>query len=127
MVLLMSNRFRRKVLIVIGILLVSLLAGCMSETEQYIQGYWYRGNVHFMDQWYFDRGTFSHISEVFRDDPNTTSGHYQVIDLQDNRLTLEFYDLDRSFGDERQQVVITLHPESDTVQIRSQIFERILP
>jgi hypothetical protein len=118
---------KRKTFVLIALLLIIFLAGCMSETEQYIQGYWYRGNAHFMDQWQFDRGSFSHISEVVQGDPNTTSGHYQVVDLQDDRLTLELYDLDLTFGDERQQIVITLHPDSDTVQIRSQIFDRILP
>jgi hypothetical protein len=123
----MIKMHKRKTFVLIALLLIIFLAGCMSETEQYIQGYWYRGNAHFMDQWQFDRGSFSHISEVVQGDPNTTSGHYQVVDLQDDRLTLELYDLDLTFGDERQQIVITLHPDSDTVQIRSQIFDRILP
>ena len=58
----MKNRIFHLTFLFPGFLLLALLAACTSETEEYIQGYWYRGNAHFMDQWYFDAGTFQHKS-----------------------------------------------------------------
>ena len=114
-------------LIFLGLLLVILLAGCISETEEYIQGYWYRGNAHFMDQWYFESGLFQHKSEVYHGDPVITAGRYRVLEFTDDRLVLELYDIELSFGDEIQQVNINIDPESDTIRVRTQIFERSLP
>jgi hypothetical protein len=107
--------------------MIIFLVGCISETEEFIQGYWYRGDVHFMDQWYFDRGKFSHETGVFTANQNITSGRYQVLDFQDDIVTLELYDLALSFGDERLQIVIKLDWQSGTIRIRSQTYERILP
>ena len=59
-----------------------------------------------MDQWFFDQGRFSHKTEVYHGDPNISTGRYHVIDYQENRLTLELFDIELSFGDERQQIVI---------------------
>ena len=114
-------------LIFLGLLLVILLAGCISETEEYIQGYWYRGNAHFMDQWYFESGLFQHKSEVYHGDPVITAGRYRVLEFTDDRLVLELYDIELSFGDEIQQMTIKIDPELDTIQVRTQIFERSLP
>lgn len=108
-------------------MLLSLLAGCISETEEYIQGYWYRGNAHFMDQWYFESGLFQHKSEVYHGDPIITAGRYRVLEFTDDSLVLELYDIELSFGDEIQQMNIKIDPESDTIRVRTQIFERSLP
>ena len=117
----------RSSLIILILLLTILLVGCMSEPETFIQGYWYRGDVHFMDQWYFDRGTFSLRAGVFDGNTRVSTGSYQVLDVQDDRLMLELDDESISFFDERPQIVIKLDRESDTVRIRSKIYERILP
>lgn len=123
----MTNLDFRRSLLLLSLLQIIFLAGCSSENEGFIQGYWYRGNAHFMDQWFFDRGRFSHKTEVYHGDPNITSGRYQVIDSQDNSLTLELFDIELSFGDERQQVVIKLDWDSDTIHTRGQNYERVLP
>jgi hypothetical protein len=117
----------RIALVLLSVLLLIFLAGCMSETETFIQGYWYRGNVHFMDQWFFDRGNFNHIGGVIGDNEINSAGLYHILDLQDDRITLELDDKSLSFNDERTQIVIKLDRESDTISIRSQIYERILP
>jgi len=106
----MNNIKYRISLVFLGFILVILLAGCISETEEYVQGYWYRGNAHFMDQWFFDRGLFNHKSEVFHGDPDVTSGRYRVLEFTDSSLVLELFDID-----------------SDTIRIRSQDYERTLP
>lgn len=114
-------------LLLLSLLLLIFMVACTSENEDFIQGYWYRGNAHFMDEWVFDRGRFSHKSEVFHGSPEITAGRYQVIDNQEDSVTLELFDIQLSFGDERQQIVIKLDWESDTIRIRAQTFERILP
>jgi len=109
------------------LMLTALLAACTSETEEYVQGYWYRGNAHFMDEWYFDAGNFSHKSEVFHGDPNITSGRYRVLEFADDRLVIELYDIDLSFGDETQQITIKIDTAADTIRISGQDYERTLP
>ena len=121
-----NQKFHRSILI-LSLLLVILLAACTSETEDFIQGYWYRGNVHFMDQWYFEQGIFKHKTEVYHGSPIVTSRRYRVLEFSEDSLVLELYDIDLSFGDEIQQVTIKIDLESDTVRVRSQIYERTLP
>lgn len=121
-----NHKFHLSILI-LGLLLTTLLAACTSETEEYVQGYWYRGNAHFMDQWYFDAGNFSHKSEVYHGDPNVTSGRYRVLEFADDRLVIELYDIDLSFGDETQQITIKIDTIADTIRISSQDYERTLP
>jgi len=122
------NNFKYRIsLLILGILMVTLLAGCMSETEEYVQGYWYRGNAHFMDQWFFDRGLFNHKSEVFHGDPDVTSGRYRVLEFDEDSLLLELYDIDLSFGDDTHQINVKIDLETDTVRISSQDYERTLP
>jgi hypothetical protein len=123
----MKNHKFHLSIIILGLLLTALLAACTSETEEYVQGYWYRGNAHFMDQWYFDAGNFSRKSEVFHGDPNITSGRYRVLEFADDRLVLELYDIDLSFGDETQQITIKIDTTADTIRISSQDYERTLP
>jgi hypothetical protein len=117
----------RSYLIILNLFLLIFLAGCVSETETFIQGYWYRGDVHFMDQWVFDRGNFNHIAGVFDGNEIRSSGLYHVLDFQDDSITLELDDKSLSFNDERPQIVIKLDRESDTIRIRSETYERILP
>lgn len=123
----MNNLNLPRLLFILSVLLLIFMVACTSENEDFIQGYWYRGNVHFMDEWIFDRGRFSHKSEVFHGDPEITTGRYQVIDNQEDSVTLELFDIQLSFGDERQQIVIKPDWESDTINIRAQTFERVLP
>ena len=123
----MKNKKISLSILILMSMLLSLLAGCISETEEYIQGYWYRGNAHFMDQWYFESGLFQHKSEVYHGDPIITAGRYRVLEFTDDSLVLELYDIELSFGDEIQQMNIKIDPESDTIRVRTQIFERSLP
>jgi hypothetical protein len=117
----------RIALVLLSVLLLIFLAGCMSETETFIQGYWYRGNVHFMDQWYFDRGFFSHETGIFIGHPDTYTGRYQVLEYTDDSLIIELDNTNLSYGDGRPQFVVKIDKESDTISIRSQIYERIIP
>jgi hypothetical protein len=122
----LSPRYKRS-LSLLSLLLFLFLVACTSENEDFIQGYWYRGNVHFMDQWLFDQGRFSHEFGATLGGFNNITGRYQVIDVQDDSVTLELFDMPLSFGDERTQIGIKLDWESDTIRIRSQTFDRIIP
>ena len=117
----------RRFLLILGLLLIIFLTGCSNESEQFVQGYWYRGDVHFMDQWYFDRGTYDHQMGVFDGNTIRSRGRYNVLDFQEDSLILELDDEGLSFNDERPQIVIKLNWESDTIRIRGETFERILP
>ena len=114
-------------LLILGFLLMFLFSGCISDTEEYIQGYWYRGNAHFMDQWYFESGLFQHKSEVYHGDPVITAGRYRVLEFTDESLVLELYEIDLSFGDEIQQINVKIDNDLDTIRIHSQDYERSLP
>jgi hypothetical protein len=122
------NNFKYRIsLLILGILMVTLLSACISETEEYLQGYWYQGNAHFMDQWYFDRGIFNHKMEVFHGDPDITSGKYRVLEFDEDSLLIELYDIDLSFGDETHQINVKIDLETDTVRISRETYERALP
>jgi hypothetical protein len=123
----MKNRNFHLTFLFPGFLLLALLAACTSETEEYIQGYWYRGNAHFMDQWYFDAGTFQHKSEVFNGSPNITSGLYRVLEFTEDSLLLELYDMGQSFGDDTHQITIQIDFDTDTIHLSRQTYSRILP
>jgi hypothetical protein len=99
----------------------------MGDSERFIQGYWYRGNVHFMDQWYFDRGVFSHEAGDFDGNHRTYSGRYQLVEVNEDSVTLELDDTNLSYGDERPLFVIKIDRESDTIRIRGENYERVLP
>jgi hypothetical protein len=99
----------------------------MGDSERFIQGYWYRGNVHFMDQWYFDRGVFSHEAGDFDGNHRTYSGRYQLVEVTQDSVTLYLDDPDLSYGDERPIFVIKIDWESDTIRIRGENYERALP
>jgi len=53
--------------ILILVLLAFGLASCSNPDENFIQGRWQRGNVHFVDEWFFDReaGTLKIGREVY--------------------------------------------------------------
>lgn len=121
------NPHYRKLLVVFSFVLLIFLGGCISESEQYIQGYWQGGDVHYADTWYFERGNFSHQIRSTINTANPTTGRYQVLDSQEDSITLELYDIDLAFGDERNQIEIKLDPQKDTIRIRNQVYERFLP
>lgn len=123
----MKKRNFQLTLLISGLLLLTLLAACTSESEEYIQGYWYRGNAHFMDQWYFDAGAFQHKSEVFNGSPNITAGNYRVLEFTEDSLLLELYNLGQSFGEDNQQITIEIDFENDTIHLSRQTYSRILP
>jgi hypothetical protein len=119
------NSYRHPV--ILSFFLPIFLVGCGIETEQFIQGYWYRGDVHFMDQWYFDRGSYDHQMGVFDGNTIRSTGGYQVIDYDEDTLTLELVEIGSSFNDERSQIIITVNRDSDTIRIRGKTYERVLP
>lgn len=104
-----------------------LLAGCAGETELYIQGKWARGNVHFWDEWNFDRGTYWHEY----DDGHThiyERGRYSIIESGEDSLLLELHDQEGALPsiEDRVELPITIYPETDTAKIHRQEYTRVL-
>ena len=93
------------------------LAACSDPGDQFIQGRWQRGNVHYVDEWFFDRGAFSPQSAVVVFQPQLLTGRYTIIESQGDSLNVELYDLSGSFLDETQEIRITLDREAGTLKI----------
>lgn len=113
--------------ILILVLLAFGLAACSNPADQFLQGRWQRGNVHFVDEWFFDRGTFSHQSAVVVFHPQVQTGRYAIIESQGDSLTLELYDLSGSFADDSQEIRITIDREAGTLKIGREVYTRVAP
>jgi hypothetical protein len=117
---------RFKTILVLAPLVFGLVA-CSNQDEEYIQGRWQRGNVHFVDEWFFDRGAFSHQTAVANFSPEVQSGQYSLLESSEDGLTLELYDVDGAFTDERQEIRITIDRENGTLKIGREIYTRLAP
>lgn len=96
----------------------------MDQNEEYIQGSWHRGDVHFADDWYFDRGKFEHYSSVTISSPRLQAGRYRVLKVEEEGITIELYDQQLAFGDESRDIRITFDREKDAIRIMGQDYYR---
>lgn len=111
--------------ILLGLVLLIFLLGCSTETEDFIQGKWYRGDLHFADEWYFDRGRFEHVFSLTASNPVLQNGRYQVLEVRDDGLIIELFDVSASFGDERRDIKVTIDWENDSIRIMGRDYYRI--
>jgi hypothetical protein len=109
------------------VLLALPLAGCSNPADEFIQGRWQRGNVHFVDEWFFDRGKFSHLSSIDMFNPQVLTGSYTIFESQDGTLTLELYDLEGSFGEDRREIRVQIDREAGTLKIGRETYARVKP
>jgi hypothetical protein len=112
------------------ILVVALfaLAGCSDQNYEFIQGHWQRGDVHFSDDWYFERGNFIHESSIDVGGPNVRqTGSYRVLDSQEDKLIIELFDLQVSSGIDRHQIQIVIDREADTIRFQGATYKRVSP
>ncbi len=122
-----SMKTRIRLLAILFMIWLPALAGCSNEAEDFIQGKWARGDVHYWDEWNFDRGYYSHSyddthSQVFE------SGRYRIIDHGDDFISLELYDPQagqRSIEDSN-EINITFDKETDTAKIRRGEYTRVI-
>lgn len=109
-------------------LLSALLAGCVDENAQYIQGNWANGDVHYYSEWVFDRGTYIQRSTI------TTGGNtllqigsYRIKDSEADRLVLELYD--KTGGDifeDPSEVAIVIDRDAGSLRIGRITYYRVL-
>lgn len=107
-------------------LILLLLVSCANQGDEFIQGKWARGNVHYWDEWNFTQGVYSHIYDDTHDHIEET-GSYIVREYGENYVFLEL--LDRQGGvpsiEDRVELKITFDPEAETLHIRRQDYTRV--
>ncbi len=112
-------------LLLISLVLIFSVYGCSNETEDFIQGHWFRGDLHFVDEWYFDRGRFEHVVSLTVRNPILQTGRFRVLEMQEDSLIIELFDMPLSFGDERRDMKISLDWENDSIRIMGQDYYRL--
>lgn len=114
----------RVFLSLLGFFCILVLSSCTNKNEDYIQGHWYRGDLHFSDEWYFDRGRFEHIATLTQVNPVHQVGRYRVLESNPGSLTIEVFDMPYSFGDERYDIKIIFDREKDEIRILGKDYYR---
>lgn len=105
-----------------------LLTGCSNEMEQFIQGKWAAGDVHYWVEWNFDRGYFTYYYDYDNNRSNITqTGRYSIIESGEDYLLLELYNQQGGIQsiEERVELHIGIDREEDTLTIRRQQFNRV--
>jgi hypothetical protein len=113
------------------VLLPFLAVGCKKDPKlEFIQGLWYYNDAHLANipgesaqvtSWAFDRGTFFIDSCCFTE--SHFSGRYYVSESEDDKLTLELFNLSGQNGDnvlskeDELTLVIKINTQTDTIQI----------
>lgn len=87
--------------------------------EDFIQGTWRAtgtdpsGRHGWFQEWTFDKGKFTETGYP----PLEQKGSYRVLKSRGNRLTLELYDQDGTFGTENGQLEIVINRRRGTLRI----------
>jgi hypothetical protein len=123
----MKNRKQRtKGMLGLCGLVLLLLVSCNNPGDEFIQGKWARGNVHFWDEWNFDQGTYWHIYDNTHDHIEET-GAYIVKEYGEDYVLLELYDQKGGIQsiEDRVELKITFDPETDTLRLRRIDYTRV--
>lgn len=89
------------------------------SAEHFIQGTWRAsgtdpsGRHGWFQEWTFDNGKFTETGYP----PLEQKGSYRVLKSQGNRLTLELYDQDGTFGTENRQLDLVINRRRGTLKI----------
>jgi len=89
------------------------------SAERFIQGTWRAegtdpsGRHGWFQEWTFENGKFTETGYP----PLEQKGSYRVLKSQGNRLTLELYDQDGTFGTENRQLDIVINRRRATLKI----------
>jgi hypothetical protein len=107
------NNYRRNLLLMVMVAAMFILAGCMSQEEQAIQGMWANGNAHYWAEWNFSGGSYSY----YFDNGFTNiaeNGRYNIVDKGDEYIDLELFNrkgLITEMLDDRVQLRIKLQKD----------------
>lgn len=120
----MQARHRLWVLILLTTT-ATLLSGCMSENEKFIQGSWYYFDEHLgsivgeselIIQWGFGNGVFTYDACCFNID-ETVTGRYEVFESTENTITLRLFNTRGSsiLNYDNVKLPITIDRQNDTI------------
>jgi hypothetical protein len=105
-------------------------AAVSDSPEEFIQGSWRAegtdpsGRHSWYQEWTFDHGKFKHTAYP----PINQTGSYRIVKTAGNRLTLELYDQQGTFGTENSQIEVVLNRKRLKLTIKGQgPFKRVSP
>jgi uncharacterized protein YjhX (UPF0386 family) len=107
------NNYRQYLVLIIMAVALFMLAGCMSQEEQAIQGKWANGNAHYWAEWNFSGGSYSY----YFDNGFTNiaeNGRYNIVEKGDEYIDLELFNrkgLITEMLDDRVQMRIKLQKD----------------
>jgi hypothetical protein len=123
--------FTRTIIWTTTIIMILVVSGCKKDPKvEFIQGAWNYKDAHLANipaesaqvtNWVFDNYYFSMDSCCFY--KANYSGYYSITDRDENKLTLELYNMRGQIGgtvlykDDTMTIVIKLDPEADTIKI----------
>ena len=121
-----TTRYRNYILLIVIGLLAFGLTACASEAEQYIQGKWGIGDVHYWAEWNFNQGFYSYTSG-YTPEPLHESGRYAVVESGDDYVVLELYDQVGGIPSIEDKVLLRIgfNRQEDTIHIRMGDFYRV--
>ena len=108
------------------IVVIAFLAGCTNPSDQFIQGKWARGDVHFWEEWNFSQGTYLHIYDDTHDH-RQEAGSYAVIEYGDNFIKLELFDQKGGIPsiEDKIELMIKFDRQAETLHLNRSDFTRV--
>lgn len=104
---------RHYIFFVLFVTCVLCLAGCMSQSEQFIQGKWANGNAHYWAEWNFNAGLYSYyfdngVTNIYE------TGRYSIVKSVEEYIDLELFNREggiREMMEDRVEVRIAFKPD----------------
>jgi hypothetical protein len=113
-------------LLVILCLLAVGLSACTSEAEQFLQGKWGIGDVHYWAEWNFDSGTYWYESG-YTQEPIFERGRYRVIESGTDYIILELFDQEGGIPsiEDKVEIRIEFNYQQDSIHLRRTDYYRV--
>jgi hypothetical protein len=115
----------RQSVVFISFLLMVFLTGCMGANEELIQGQWEFQEPHLKNlpaephltlTWAFHGGQFYHYACCFNQELEL-SGRYRILSIEENKITLELFDVQGSEAQIGGELPIEIDSETGTIEI----------
>jgi hypothetical protein len=113
---------------IIFIFLSGLLVGCSDPNDEYIQGIWAAGDVHYWAEWVFENGYYAYTSMIsIHGTTQQRYGYYRIIKSEGDQLILELTnDSSSDPFDETAEIAITIDREADKLKIGRNEYNRVI-
>ena len=107
--------------------LVLILAACSTEEEDFIQGRWGNGDVHYWAEWIFSNGDYYYGYSYTIQATSYETGHYRVKETGEDFILLEMYGQEGNMTpiDEPVEYRIEFDVEEDMISIRGNHYYRV--